>query len=615
MNGPHKPPRVVDLEAAPPEIVAFLRRKKERPVVSISTANISDDKKLKRASAYLARVPPAIEGQGGSDQTFKAAQHMVIGFDLSEADAFALLWNEYNPRCVDHWDEDGLRRKVAEAATKSHLPRGYLLTERTAETMAQPAASWGALAHEAHNTPIAIASNSVDFDRSDLRNARRLVELHGESIRYVSAWGKWLTWTGNRWDIDTELSVQEFARGVSDELFNAALGMPKETKAEAEAASKAMKFALRSRNSNAITAMISLARADVRLSHDELDRELWLLPVENGTIDLRSGELIESKREHYSTKCAGVAYDAAATCPTWEALLWRIFGGDVELIGAIQRAVGYSLTGDVGEQCLLFLQGSGRNGKSTFVKTLKRLLGDFGTNAPRGMLELKGQDSHPAELAGLHGRRMVICQETTQGKRWDESLVKVITGGDGITARRMREDFWEFEPRHKLWVVGNHRPTIIGTDDGIWRRIKLVPFEVQIPAEEVDAHLDDKLVAEVAGILNWAIIGCLNWRERGLDFPEKVANATNAYREEQDLFGQFIQEACFMEAGASIASKQIRQVYEEYCNETGAQAMGARAFAERLRGIGAVNGIAKFGGAVPVRCWTGIRLRREIDAR
>jgi len=269
--------------------------------------------------------------------------------------------------------------------------------------------------------------------------------------------------------------------------------------------------------------------------------------------------------------------------------LKRILDGESGLMTYMQRLVGYCLTGSTREHVLPFLYGSGANGKSTFVSAILDLLGtDYAIKAPAELLLARRGESHPTERADLHGKRFVACVEVDDGRRMAESLVKELTGGDRIRARRMREDFWEFSPTHKVWLAANHRPIIRGTDHGIWRRVKLIPFNVMIPEEEQDKDLPEKLKGELSGILNWAVRGCQRWLSNGLEEPTAVRSATSEYRDDMDLIGKFIKARCVVGDEHQAGATELHKAYRDWCESTGERPANQTVFGTNLteRGIG-----------------------------
>ncbi|HEY1956030.1 MAG TPA: phage/plasmid primase, P4 family [Polyangiaceae bacterium] len=472
---------------------------------------------------------------------------------------------------------------------------------------------------------------------SDTRNAERLIEWFGPNLRHVPKWNKWLTWDRARWTESPQRALAaavQTARMMLDEatteIERAKLAFEdvrthdeedderKDAENKLDRAEKAYSWAARSQNRNGIHAMLDVAAThkDVETFHEALDQHPLKLNVANGTIDLVTGELGPHIREDLFTMVAPVAFDSTAKCPTWDAFLERAMAGDRMMILYLQRIAGYLLTGSVKEHALFFFYGGGANGKTTFTNTLMRLLGDeLAGPMPRDMLFAKSE--HATREASLFRRRLAVASEVGEGKRLDESFVKDITGGDVISARRMREDFWSFFPTHKIVMFGNHKPIITGGDDGIWRRIRLIPWLVQIPEAERDQSLPEKLAAELPGILNWAIAGCLEWQRIGLTPPESALEATSTYRAEQDSLGEFF---AMLEFGPDhpefrVTRAKLRATYEAWCEEEGRQPLGARRFTDRLREHASKLGVQlgdkmtkTYDQAYPVRAWVGVRI-------
>jgi putative DNA primase/helicase len=316
---------------------------------------------------------------------------------------------------------------------------------------------------------------------------------------------------------------------------------------------------------------------------DVLDRDSWLLNCPNGTVELKTGKLREHRREDYITKLCPAVFMPDAKAPTWLAFLENIFEENSDLIGFVQRLCGYCLTGDVSEQVLPIFYGVGANGKSTFVNAILNMLGvDYSIKAPQDFLVRKKQDAHPTEIADLFGKRLIAAVETDEGRRLAESLVKELTGGDRIRARRMREDFWEFAPTHKVILACNHKPEIRGTDYAIWRRIRLVPFNVIIPRNQQDKKLPKKLHAELPGVLAWCVRGCLDWQRDGLGYPLDVERATESYRSDQDLLGTFFLERCVTGPAFKARAGELYETYKKHCESTGEFALSQRRFGAQL---------------------------------
>ena len=337
---------------------------------------------------------------------------------------------------------------------------------------------------------------------------------------------------------------------------------------------------------------------------DELDASPDLLNTESGTIDLRTGELREHRREDLITKIAPTTYRPDAAAPTWEAFLERVLPGE-DLRAFVQRAVGYSATGDTSEQCMFINHGGGANGKSTFQEAIAAALGDYAMRAPTEMLLAKRSDGVPNDVARLKGARFVSASETEEGRRLAESRIKDLTGQDTITARFMKAEWFDFAPTHKLWLSTNHKPEIRGTDAAIWRRIRLVPWTVSIPPAEQDKKLPIALRHELAGILAWVVRGCLQWRRDGLQAPDEVRKATGEYRAEMDVLAGFLVECCEQDTGHWEYAKDLYECYKRWCDENGERPEPQRKFGGRLgeRGFQRDRGGSRGAGI-----WRGVRL-------
>jgi putative DNA primase/helicase len=352
--------------------------------------------------------------------------------------------------------------------------------------------------------------------------------------------------------------------------------------------------------------MLKLAQSepDIPINPDQLDAHAYLLNVSNGTLDLKQGELRGHLREDHLTKRLEVIYNQTARCPRWEAFLERILAGRQELIRFVQKAIGYSLTGNTQEQCFFILYGTGANGKSTLLDTLLALLGSYAKQAAPDVLLSKSIDRHPTELADLMGARLVTAIETGEGRRLAENLVKQMTGGDRIKARFMRQDFFEFSPTFKLFLATNHKPQIRGTDYAIWRRIRLIPFTVTIPEEERDPTLLEKLRTELPGILAWAVRGCLAWQREGLKPPADVTHATEAYRAEMDVLAAFLTDCCVVHRNARVKASELYQTYTQWCEDNGEQTENQRSLGMHLT----ERGFERKRGTAGVHIWEGIGL-------
>jgi putative DNA primase/helicase len=441
---------------------------------------------------------------------------------------------------------------------------------------------------------------------TDQGNARRVVEAHGNDLRFCHPWKSWIVWDGTRWRLDDTAEVVRRVKQAQAAFYKRALAdLKPDSKDKKDDALKEFNHALKWEDAKRVANCLDLMRSEpeIPILPADLDADPFLLNVANGTIDLHTGALRTHCREDLITKLAPVAYDHRAACPLWLKFLARIMAGNQRLIAYLQRVVGYCLSGDVSEQCLWFFHGTGANGKSTFLTTILAMLGDYGIQAVSDLLMVKNHESHPTERADLFGRRFVATIETEEGKRLAEALMKQVTGGDKVRARKMRQDFFEFSPTHKIFLAANHKPVVRGCDLAVWRRIKLVPFAVTIPDHEKDKTLPVKLAGELSGILNWAVAGCLDWRRHGLDEPEEVRVATDAYRSESDLLASFIEAVCEVLPQACVKSSALLGAYQDW---SGDRWMTPVQFARRMEERGFTS--KKSGGCM---WWHGIGLPLE----
>lgn len=471
---------------------------------------------------------------------------------------------------------------------------------------------------------------------TDSANAEAFVRRYGGGFRWVDEWQGWLSFDGKRWT----------RTGARLPLHRAILRSVREDYADAKAQCKELREATRvatlqddktlvekltgqlkykqsllkwyegSQNSGKIQSVAACTQPLIAESLGALDRDPWLLNVQNGTLGLRTATLRPHDRNDLLTQVSPVAWDERAKCPTWDAFLARCMGGNTKLVLYLQRLVGMSLTGITTDPALVFHYGHGANGKSTFLRAIQELLGeDYSCAAARDMLFASAAaPAHPTELARLYARRFVVCNEVPKNKAFDEAKIKDLTGDDRVSCRRMNEDWWDFVPTHKLHFAGNHKPIVLGDDLGIWRRIKLVPWLVTFAPEEQDRQLGEKLRAELPGILRWAAHGCLEWQRVGLSDPEIVTAAILEYRRDSDILGQFFDECCVPEGSACVGKAALREAYERWCKESGhGFPVGARAFKQRLDEMSIHRGSRLIDGRYR-EVWVNLRLKTVRDA-
>ena len=444
------------------------------------------------------------------------------------------------------------------------------------------------------------------YNLTDLGNAERFIAQHGENVRYCYPWRKWLVWTGTRWEHDEAGKIHRLAKETVRGIYREAFGAEDEERRKAVA-----KHAAASESETRIRAMVELAKSEAPISPNELDADAWLLNVPNGTIDLRAGELREHRREDLITKLTPVEYDPKATSATWEAFLKRVLPGE-ELRVFVQRAVGYSATGDTSEQCMFIHHGPGANGKSTFQETITAALGDYAMRTPTETLLVKRTGGVPNDVARLKGARFVTASETEDGRRLAESLVKELTGQDTISARFMWAEWFDFKPTHALHLSTNHKPEIRGTDAAIWRRIRLIPWEVTIPPTEQDRKLAEKLRGELPGILAWIVRGCAEWLREGLKAPEVVRLATRAYRAEMDVLAAFLADCCVRSEDEEAFAGELWGAWKRWCEESGEQAGTQKRFGGQLAERGFLNHRDSRTGR---KVWSGLALRPNWQSR
>ena len=409
--------------------------------------------------------------------------------------------------------------------------------------------------------------------------------------RYVAGWGRWLVWDGHRWRTEDTLAATDLIRSVC-----------RQTAVRADNPKVAAKLA----SSGTVSGVERLARADRRhaATTDEWDADPWLLNTPGGVVDLRTGRKRSHERADRMTKITTAT--PGGDCPTWWQFIDEVTGGDKELQAYLQRMVGYALTGSTQEHALFFLYGTGANGKSVFVNTLATILGDYATNAPMDTFMETRTDRHPTDMAGLRGARFVAAIETEQGRRWAESKVKNLTGGDKISARFMRQDFFEFFPQFKLFVAGNHKPAIRNIDEAMKRRLHLIPFTITVPPERRDKHLQQKLLAERDGILAWAVQGCLDWQRHGrLDPPQRVVEATEEYFEAEDALGRWLDERCVREPNAKSLTAELFNDWKQWAEAAGEFIGAQRRFSDLL----ITRGLEKWRNGMGVRGFQGIGLK------
>lgn len=461
--------------------------------------------------------------------------------------------------------------------------------------------------HGDDGTPAEALERVLDEAPSDYHHGRIVARALEGRACYVPAWG-WMVWTGRRWERDEEgdLVAAWGAEALRDHYIELARAT-KDPKQQQVYLSTAAKVLSRAK----AAAALAFARAWLRASPDEFDQNPYLLNTANGTIDLRTGTLRSHDPRDRITKLIPLEYDPNAGAPTWQQFLQDVFQGDDDLIDFVHKAVGYSATGDVSEDCFFLCYGSGSNGKTTFLNAIRRALGDYAQAVPPDLLVSRRErgDSHPAVLADLQGVRFAMAAETQEDRRLDEARAKMLTGRDPIKARHLHKSYFEFEPTHKIWLATNHLPVVRDTTEGMWRRVRVVPFLAYFGPDRRDKGLPQKLEAEAPGVLAWVVQGAVRWFQEGLGEARAVSEATSRYRSEMDTLADWLQECCITDPAAITPFAALYDDYVAWCQEAKETPISKNAFGRKLgeKGFEAV----KLHGNVKAR--RGLRLRPDGD--
>jgi putative DNA primase/helicase len=427
------------------------------------------------------------------------------------------------------------------------------------------------------STESRVGTNGSVFGTTDVANAERLVRHFRDELKYVPEWKSWIVWTGQQWQPDNASSVTEYAKRVARLIHHevAETVDPEERKLLAQ-------WARHSESRQHLDAMVQLAKSDpaiiVRASN--LNKDPMLLNCLNGTVDLRTGTLRAHDPGDLITVLATTKHDLSVPCPAWEKFLYRVCSGDSDLVSFLQRGLGYSLTGNIGERVFFMLHGPARNGKTTLLETITGILGeDYSRRMPPSLfLAKRNNGGATPDLARLQGARFAVASETEDGSRLSASIVKQLTGGDTVTARPLYSAPFEFRPEAKIWLATNHLPTASSSDQALWDRMIRIPFEARISDTELIMNLRDELLLERDGILAWLVAGCLAWQRDGLGRSPAVLNATRAYRIGMDPLAEFLDEVCVQYESAKVKMSDLRSAYEAWCTETGAESLPNNSF-------------------------------------
>ena len=533
---------------------------------------------MKAGRAYLAKCAPAVEGQQGDKHTFNVAGHLLgfvtdgsKGARLSVDEVADLMDEEWNGRCEPPWDDAELRRKVWSAATNGtarpnkvvHVydDNGWAESVGVSTTMEKQGAD-----EDGERARRKLISGKT-YRPNDIGNADLFADYYANDVRYVHEWKQWIVWGGKRWSLDNRGTV----RSLAMKLVRSVMADVAKTISGDEERQRYLKHVAASHQRNKVEAMISLAESLMSMTANELDTDVWLLNVENGTIDLRTGKLRRHRRDDLITKMSPVNHAAQADCPRWREHIDTVTDGDADLADYLQRAAGYCMTGSIGEQCFFLLYGQGNNGKTVFVDVMKKVVGDYGVSAPDTLLmDSRQRGVNRADEAELRGVRFASLSEPNEGERINEKKVKQLTNKT-VNAMRKYGDPESFDATHKIWLDTNHKPKTNATDLGFWRRVKMIPFVVNIPIGKRIKDYDDVLASEEgSGILRWMLDGLVAWQERGLtDEPRAMVEAVNDYRNESDILGQFLADETQDNDAGFVEKAKLYDCYKRWCSSNG----------------------------------------------
>jgi putative DNA primase/helicase len=447
------------------------------------------------------------------------------------------------------------------------------------------------------------------FPLTDSGNAELIAELFGDRLRFDHCRNTWLLWKGNRWAEDSDGEVFRMAKEAARARLKAGASVRIDTRRQ-----DAVQWALKSESQYHLKAALELAKITVPIADpgENWDSDPLLLSVCNGVVDLRTGERRPARPEDRIRLQTTAAYEPSAHCPRFLQFLREVFLGNDETIRYVQKAVGYSLTGDVREQCLFLCYGEGANGKSTFLETVRNLLGSYAHNLPFSAFELSARSGISNDIASIVSKRFVTAVETNENLQFNEGRVKALTGGDQSTARFLYHEFFSFDPTAKFWLAFNHKPRVTDDSHGFWRRVRLVPFLARFDGADDDKSLGDKLRAEAAGILTWAVQGCRLWLTEGLGIPPAVREATALYRTENDSVAMFLDDCYDLGQGGVVTCAELARDYGTWAKENGETMLHPRALASRLRAHG-LEGTRTGSARERKRAWNGLKRKGSIS--
>ncbi len=454
--------------------------------------------------------------------------------------------------------------------------------------------------------------NADDHKYGDIYNGKVFSKMFRGSMLFCHSNKTWLRWNGDFWvwchSKDEDILAKEAAKKVSEIYAEAFIVNPQAPELKSAALN-----AKQIRNNNKRNDMLQAASTEPGMfikSIAELDADKMLLGCQNGVLDLRTGTLLDPDPKMLMTKSVNVSFDRLAECPKWLNFLDETFSGNEGTIKYLQKALGYSITGNVSEEVVHFCSGFGRNGKTLMTNVIYELLGDYSIVINTDVLMRSDQHSASSpspEIVSLQGRRFVVANEIEDGRRLNDKHLKILASNQAITARDMYSKPIDFMPQHKIWVTTNHRPIVTDQTDGAWRRLRILPFKNQVPQEKIDYHLESKLLVERAGILNWLVEGCLLWLKERLRPCKEILEASENYRMENDTIGAFIDECCVLGSGLTVTKNSLHRAYKTWCQETSQFAFGPNNLSKKLE----VHGVTSY-RTNSVRGYVGISLNYDF---
>ena len=637
---------VNDLEPAPlPSWLLKLLTDKPEPTPIRKPAAPVDADESDRDAYWLAWALQQVR-PGTSDTTgYKLAQQLLTDPQVRDVDGTLATYarqatldtsDPFDERDIDRWLKSAQQSSIVRRGEPAKRKRTTSAPATAARTAAQPQdeaarplpAERPALRAlppvppaDDEGPEAELPVERKKYHRTEMGNAERLLDSYGDRLRYTKATG-YVAWDGRRWKAGAELQAETWAKAVIRDIYREAADLASEAAQAGEdgerdhlagEAQELMKWAMSSEKAKMVNAMLMLARSACAVDITRFDNEPWMFNCDNGTVDLHSGELRPHRKNDHLMQITSVAYNPAAQCPTWERVVREVMLDDMEMVAYLQRVIGRALTGDVSEQEWYLMVGEGENGKSVVMETLARVMGEYAhmmapesitmTGQPR-----KGHEASP-DIAMLKGKRFVRVTETQEGARIDAARVKSLSGGDEQTARFLNKDLFTFRPTATIFIYTNHRPETRETTHAYWRRVRYVPFDLNLREhpERKDEHLMEKLLAELPGILAWCVQGCLAWQREGLKPPKRVLEATEAYRADSDVLKDFIETHCLVRGDYEVRASALYAKYVEWCKETGERQQNMRRFGKAITERGferkTSNGVV----------YVGIGLRGEYE--